>query len=116
MSVHFVYASILTQIPNMDAVIQSSDFPCMPSESKSPVDADKAAGPQPALFAYTHREGYTDIPFPDFSYWGNEMDRFQVPDIPGAHSCPNIDDRDETLQFRSVLEPNVSFFKLYTGL
>ena len=31
--------------------------------------------PSPPIFGYTTTENFTDIPFPDFSYWGHEHGR-----------------------------------------
>ena len=75
---------MLMQIPDIDAVLQVQDHPCIPGGPLSTVD--KAAEPQlvsdvkhPPIFSYTHRAGDVDIPFPDFSYWGHEVDRFRGP-------------------------------------
>ena len=50
-------------MPDLDAVLQTSDFPCMLA-----ADADEA----PPLFGYNSHPTYTDVPFPDYSYWGHE--------------------------------------------
>ena len=76
------------QIPDIDAVLQVSDHPCIPADPGSSVVADKAAAlqlqhvsadPRPPLFSYTHDPDFVDIPFPDFSYWGHDLDRFRGP-------------------------------------
>ena len=35
--------------------------------------------PAPAVFAWDMDPEYVDVPFPDFSYWGHEVDRFRGP-------------------------------------
>ena len=53
----------------MDAVLQTSDFPCMlRSLPNSAVIA-------PPVFGYNSHPTYADIPFPDYSYWGHEYSR-----------------------------------------
>ena len=52
-----------TQVPDLDAVLQTSDFPCMLA-----ADADDA----PPVFGYNSHPTFTDVPFPDYSYWGHE--------------------------------------------
>jgi len=63
------------QIPDLEAVIHTHDSPL--------VRESAAAGAQPAppIFGYTTGEGFTDVPFPDFSYWGHEHGR-----LIGEHS------------------------------
>ena len=46
----------------MDAVIQFQDLPRVPSSRSA------TSGP---LFCYASNDLFLDIPFPDFSYWGN---------------------------------------------
>ena len=53
------------QIPDLDAVLQTSDFPCMLASGSKET-------PAPPLFGYNSHPTYTDIPFPDYSYWGHE--------------------------------------------
>lgn len=53
------------QIPDLDAVLQTSDFPCM-------LASGTKGSPAPPLFGYNSHPTYTDIPFPDYSYWGHE--------------------------------------------
>lgn len=53
------------------------------------VVAAAAAGteppPPPPVFGYTTAPGFAEIPFPDFSYWGHEMDRLTgAPSFPAA--------------------------------
>ena len=47
--------------------------------------------PSPPVFGYTATENFTDIPFPDFSYWGHEHGR--IGGAPWAslplHLCSN---------------------------
>jgi hypothetical protein len=38
-----------------------------------------SAQPAPAVFAWDMDPEYVDVPFPDFSYWGHEVDRFRGP-------------------------------------
>ncbi len=57
------------QIPDLDAVIQTSDFPCMlrqqPGSNALP----------PPVFGYNGHARFVDIPFPDYTYWGHEYHR-----------------------------------------
>ena len=53
------------QVPDLDAVLQTSDFPCMLASGSKDT-------PAPPLFGYNSHPTYTDIPFPDYSYWGHE--------------------------------------------
>ena len=50
------------QVPDVDAVIQFQDLPRVPSSRSA------TSGP---LFCYASNDLFLDIPFPDFSYWGN---------------------------------------------
>ena len=54
------------QIPDMDAVLQTSDFPCMLRSLPN------VAAVSPPVFGYNSHPTYADIPFPDYSYWGHE--------------------------------------------
>ena len=47
------------------------DRPVVPA---NPVGVGKQ-DPPPPVFGYTATENFTDIPFPDFSYWGHEHGR-----------------------------------------
>lgn len=58
------------EIPDLEAVIHTHDAPLI-SESAT----GKSGEPPPPIFGYTAAEGYVDIPFPDFSYWGHEHGR-----------------------------------------
>lgn len=69
-------------------MLQVSDHPCIAADPDSPDVAAKAgvlrllglrSNPRPPVFSYTHDDGYVDVPFPDFSFWGHEMDRFRGP-------------------------------------
>lgn len=51
-----------TQVPDVDAVIHFADLPV----------ADLAAVPDsPPLFSYGSSAAFAEIPFPDFTFWGN---------------------------------------------
>ncbi len=63
-----VYAQ---QIPDIDAVMHIHDRPVVPA---NPAGGGKQE-PPPPVFGYTTTENFTDIPFPDFSYWGHEHGR-----------------------------------------
>ncbi len=58
------------QIPDMDAVLHFADFPCIPR----PRDGAPPA-PMLGLQGSAH---HSDIPFPDYTYWGNEHQYLQV--------------------------------------
>ena len=59
------------QIPDLDAYIQTSDFPCI----KQP-ELDEVQGrPAIPLFGYSSNVEHRDIPFPDYTYWGHEYSR-----------------------------------------
>lgn len=60
------------QVPDVDLVLHTSDNPCVVSW------AGRAGGaPAPPIFGYTTSEGFQDIPFPDFSFWGHEHGRMR---------------------------------------
>ena len=70
-----------SQIPDVDAVFHTDDRPCVPTYLKG-----WELYPSPPIFGYTTTEGFQDIPFPDFSFWGHEHGRMR-----GAllhSSCP----------------------------
>ena len=50
------------QVPDVDAVIHFQDLPVVPSSRSA------ASGP---LFCYASNDMFLDVPFPDWSYWGN---------------------------------------------
>lgn len=52
------------EIPDIDAVFGSGDFPRVRKDLNLPA---------PPLFSFNSNEDYADIPFPDYSYWGHEM-------------------------------------------
>ena len=58
------------QVPDVDMVLHTSDDPCVASWPAGPGGA-----PSPPIFGYTTTEGFQDIPFPDFSFWGHEHNR-----------------------------------------
>ena len=50
------------QVPDIDAVIHFADLPV----------ADLAViKDSPPLFSYGSNSAFADIPFPDFTFWGN---------------------------------------------
>lgn len=59
-------AIAIMQIPDIDAVIQTSDFPCM---QRQPASSKIVP---PPVFGYNSHSTFTDIPFPDYTYWGHE--------------------------------------------
>ena len=57
------------QVPDLDAIIQTSDFPCM-------LRVQPGTGAlAPPIFGYNSHANFVDIPFPDYSYWGHESRR-----------------------------------------
>ena len=57
------------QVPDLDAIIQTSDFPCM-------LRVQPGTGAlAPPIFGYNSHANFVDIPFPDYSYWGHEYRR-----------------------------------------
>ena len=76
------------QIPDVDAVLQVSDHPCMAKNPRNPWPQFNAShlaalnvstDPMPAVFNWDMDPEFVDVPFPDFSYWGHEVDRFRGP-------------------------------------
>ena len=57
------------QVADLDAIIQTSDFPCM--LRLQPGTGSLA----PPIFGYNSHPKFVDIPFPDYSYWGHEYRR-----------------------------------------
>ncbi len=92
----------LLQIPDVSAVVQASDFPCIKAAQDTP-DTDFRAdwqqlppehfdGRPIPVFGYNRREGFMDLLFPDFTYFGHEYSqitgaelkmRFRFYDLPG---------------------------------
>ena len=57
------------QVADLDAIIQTSDFPCM-------LRLQPGTGAlAPPIFGYNSHPKFVDIPFPDYSYWGHEYRR-----------------------------------------
>ena len=65
------------QIPDIDAVIQTSDFPCMQRQQASSKIIP------PPVFGYNSHSTFVDIPFPDYTYWGHEYSW-----LLGEPACP----------------------------
>ena len=61
--------SLNVQIPDADAIIQTSDFPCF---LRSPTHPKPNEVPPPPIFGYNSDVNHSDIPFPDYTYWGHE--------------------------------------------
>lgn len=72
----------LLQVPDVSAVIQASDFPCVKAAGDTP-DTDFRAdwqqlppehfdGRPIPVFGYNRRDGFMDLLFPDFTYFGHE--------------------------------------------
>ena len=59
-------------MPDVDAVFHFSDEPCVRNWVLGP-----GGDPAPPIFGYTTTEGFQDIPFPDFSFWGHEHTRMR---------------------------------------
>lgn len=76
----------VSQIPDLEAVIHTHDAPLVPEAAKS-----SSGQPPPPIFGYTAAEGFTDVPFPDFSYWGHEHGR-----LVGGFGCSFIANKTET--------------------
>lgn len=66
---HVQQSALFLQVPDVDAVIHTSDFPCM-------LKIQPGTGAlAPPVFGYNSHEKFVDIPFPDYSYWGHEYRR-----------------------------------------
>ncbi len=79
----------------MDAVMHTHDRAIVPVYPETWVDQY----PSPPIFGYTTTANFTDIPFPDFSYWGHEHGRIGgmllPPMLSGSGSGPSPEpDRD----------------------
>ena len=78
------------QIPDVEGVINTSDEPCVPRKFQIVGDAPSrrlqavaaaAAGASPRmlsrlappLFSFNSHAERADLPFPDFSFWGHEV-------------------------------------------
>lgn len=59
------------QIPDIDAIIHTSDFSCIKATSVG----QQPAGPP--IFGYNSDPAHEDVPFPDYSYWGHEYTRLR---------------------------------------
>jgi Glycosyl transferase family 90 len=57
------------QVPDLEAVLHTHDSPLVPEAPQG------AQQPAPPIFGYTTGAGFTDVPYPDFSYWGHEHRR-----------------------------------------
>ena len=57
------------QVPDLDAIIQTSDFPCMLRQQP------RGKALPPPVFGYNSHPRFVDVPFPDYSYWGHEYHR-----------------------------------------
>ena len=67
------------QVADLDAIIQTSDFPCM-------LRLQPGTGAlAPPIFGYNSHPKFVDIPFPDYSYWGHEYRRL----LGGLHNEPH---------------------------
>ena len=60
---------IAAQVPDLEAVVHTNDSPLVPEAAAAKEQ------PAPPIFGYTTAEGFADVPFPDFSYWGHEHGR-----------------------------------------
>lgn len=59
------------QIPDIDAIMHTSDFSCIKATSVG----QQPAGPP--IFGYNSDPAHEDVPFPDYSYWGHEYTRLR---------------------------------------
>ncbi|KAL3133656.1 hypothetical protein ABBQ32_008167 [Trebouxia sp. C0010 RCD-2024] len=59
------------QIPDIDAILHTSDFSCV----KATPAGQQPAGPP--IFGYNSDPAHEDVPFPDYSYWGHEYTRLR---------------------------------------
>ncbi len=62
---------IHVQIPDVDAIIHTSDFSCI----KATPGGLQPLGPP--ILGYNSDPAHEDIPFPDYSYWGHEYTRLR---------------------------------------
>lgn len=59
------------QIPDVDAIIHTSDFSCI----KATPGGLQPLGPP--ILGYNSDPAHEDVPFPDYSYWGHEYTRLR---------------------------------------
>ncbi len=59
------WLAVAGQVPDVDAVLGLQDTPCIAAGNGSEV--------MPPAFSFTGTNWATDIPFPDFTYWGHEV-------------------------------------------
>lgn len=59
------------QIPDVDAILHTSDFSCI---AATPAGQEPAG---PPIFGYNSDPAHEDVPFPDYSYWGHEYTRLR---------------------------------------
>lgn len=72
------------QVPDLEAVVHTNDSPLVPEASTAKPESPTAeVQPAPPIFGYTTAAGFTDVPFPDFSYWGHEHGRLVGAQNPG---------------------------------
>ena len=71
------------QIPDIDAIIHTSDFSCIKATSVG----QQPAGPP--IFGYNSDPAHEDVPFPDYSYWGHEYTRLRGAPSQGCIACVN---------------------------
>jgi len=64
---------LFAQVPDVDAVLHTADFPCVKRSWSSHDDA-----PPLPLFGYQGSPRHHDLPFPDFTFWGNEHSYLMV--------------------------------------
>lgn len=63
----------------MDAVLYAGDITCIPKNIPSSAPAADGsgraaeAGVAPPAFGFNGHANFTDLPFPDFSYYGHEV-------------------------------------------
>ncbi len=72
----------LLQVPDVSAVVQASDFPCVKAARDTPDTEFRSAwqqlppehfdGRPIPVFGYNRRDGFMDLLFPDFTYFGHE--------------------------------------------
>ena len=63
-------------MPDLEAVVHTNDSPLVPEAATAKPEPPTAEEqPAPPIFGYTTAAGFTDVPFPDFSYWGHEHGR-----------------------------------------
>ena len=68
---HCSLQSFAVQVPDIDAIISTSDFSCI----KATPPGQQPTGPP--VFGYNSDPAHEDVPFPDYSYWGHEYTRLR---------------------------------------